>query len=268
MAQIDAINRVINLVSLVVLLFAIVKVYRQVRSLNLLDYLIMYLKYRQTIYEEMQKNPQIRQKQLLSIGITMLIATFWVISSLQHLLADWNFSNLFNVITTFGLLFLFLFQTWQTKHLNEDNRYLTFAYNYQRRHFDDVIQIFEKKLAEWTPQDDADQREWDRFHEILERVKAEAERNRRAAMFSDDLYALFDDKLLLHEGTEPLTFREKGILSYYVGYWDAGPYNDYTLGMLEDMDDRERKVVTRVFNVTMGLMAAGLVWVAVRQVVG
>lgn len=53
MAQIDAINQVINLVSLVVLLFAIVKTYRQVRSLNLLDYIIMYLKYRQTIYEEM-----------------------------------------------------------------------------------------------------------------------------------------------------------------------------------------------------------------------
>lgn len=83
MAQIDAINQVINLVSLVVLLFAIVKTYRQVRSLNLLDYIIMYLKYRQTIYEEMQKNPQIRQKQLLSIAVTLLIATFWVISSLQ-----------------------------------------------------------------------------------------------------------------------------------------------------------------------------------------
>ncbi|ARY92055.1 MULTISPECIES: hypothetical protein [Lacticaseibacillus] len=268
MAQIDAINQVINLVSLVVLLFAIVKTYRQVRSLNLLDYIIMYLKYRQTIYEEMQKNLQIRQKQLLSIAITLLIATFWVISSLQHLLAQWNFSNLLNALTTLGLLGLFLFQTWQTKHLNEDNRYLTFANHYQHRHFDDVLHIFQKKLDEWIPQDDADQRERHRFHELLERVKAEAEHNRRAAMFSDDLYALFDDKLLLHDGSEPLTFREKGILSYYVGYWDAGPYNDYTLGMLEDMDERERRIASRVVNVSMGLMAAGLIWVAVRQVVG
>ncbi len=147
MAQIDAINQVINLVSLVVLLFAIVKTYRQVRSLNLLDYIIMYLKYRQTIYEEMQKNPQIRQKQLLSIAVTLLIATFWVISSLQHLMAQWNFSNLLNAITTLGLLGLFLFQTWQTKHLNENNRYLTFANHYQRRHFDDVLHIFQKKLG-------------------------------------------------------------------------------------------------------------------------
>lgn len=54
MSPIDTINRVINMVSLVILLFYIVKTYRQVRSLDFLDYFVLYLKHRQTIYDEMQ----------------------------------------------------------------------------------------------------------------------------------------------------------------------------------------------------------------------
>ena len=64
MSPIDTINRVINMVSLVILLFYIVKTYRQVRSLYFLDYFVLYLKHRQTIYTEMQRNPQMRKKQL------------------------------------------------------------------------------------------------------------------------------------------------------------------------------------------------------------
>ena len=67
MSPIDTINRVINMVSLVILLLYIVKTYRQVRSLDFLDYFVLYLKHRQTIYAEMQRNPQMRQKQLLSL---------------------------------------------------------------------------------------------------------------------------------------------------------------------------------------------------------
>ena len=76
MSAIDTINRVINMVSLVILLIYIVKVYRQVRSLDFLDYFVMYLKHRQTIYAEMQRNPQLRQKQLLSLFVSLMILTF------------------------------------------------------------------------------------------------------------------------------------------------------------------------------------------------
>ena len=118
MSAIDTINRVINMVSLVILLIYIVKVYRQVRSLDFLDYFVMYLKHRQTIYAEMQRNPQLRQKQLLSLFVSLMILTFWVIGSFEKLLTAWNLGNFINALMTLWLFAFFIYQTWQTKYLN------------------------------------------------------------------------------------------------------------------------------------------------------
>lgn len=253
MSPIDTINRVINMVSLVILLFYIVKTYRQVRSLDFLDYFVLYLKHRQTIYAEMQRNPQMRQKQLLSLFVSLMILTFWVIGSLEKLMTAWNLGNLINALIVLWLFGYFLYQTWQTKYLNEQNRYLTFANHFQQQHFNDVMAIFQRKLTAWSAEDDED---------------AQARRQRKAAMLSDDMYALFDDQLLLRVDSKPLTGREKKLLSYYVGYWDAGPYNDYSLSMIEEMDDQERRIVTKVLNVTMAMMGLGLVLLAIRQILG
>lgn len=87
-------------------------------------------------------------------------------------------------------------------------------------------------------------------------------------MLSDDMYALFDDQLLLHTDSRPLTGREKKLLSYYVGYWDAEPYNDYNLSMIEELDDQERRIVTKVLNIMMAMMGLGLVLLAIRQILG
>lgn len=268
MSAIDTINRVINMVSLVILLFYIVKVYRQVRSLDFLDYFVMYLKHRQTIYAEMQRNPQLRQKQLLSLFVSLMILTFWVIGSLEKLLTAWNLGNFINALMTLWLFAFFIYQTWQTKYLNEQNRYLSLGNRYQRKHFDDVMAIFHRKLVEWVPVNDEDARVLARFRRLYARVEEQARRDRKAAMLSDDVYALFDDQLLLRDDGEPLTNREKRLLSYYVGYWDAGPYNDYSLSMIEDMDERERRITSKVLNVVMTVTAAGLVLLAIRQIVG
>lgn len=141
MSPIDTINRVINMVSLVILLFYIVKTYRQVRSLDFLDYFVLYLKHRQTIYAEM------RQKQLLSLFVSLMILTFWVIGSLEKLMTAWNLGNLINALIVLWLFGYFLYQTWQNKYLNEQNRYLTFANHFQRKHFNAVMAIFKRKLA-------------------------------------------------------------------------------------------------------------------------
>lgn len=117
------------------------------------------------------------------------------------------------------------------------------------------------------PVNDEDAREQERFRRLYAQVEEQARQDRKAAMLSDDMYALFDDQLLLHDA-EPLTNREKRLLSYYVGYWDAGPYNDYSLSMIEDMDERERRITSKVLNVVMTVMAAGLVLLAIRQIVG
>ena len=156
MSPIDTINRVINMVSLVILLFYIVKTYRQVRSLDFLDYFVLYLKHRQTIYDEMQRNPQMRQKQLLSLFVSLMILTFWVIGSLEKLMTAWNFGNLINALIVLWLFGYFFYQTWQTKHLNEQNRYLTFANHFQRQHFNAVMAIFKRKLTAWSAEDDED----------------------------------------------------------------------------------------------------------------
>jgi hypothetical protein len=46
------------------------------------------------------------------------------------------------------------------------------------------------------------------------------------------------------------------------------PYNDYSLSMIEEMDDQERRIVTKVLNVTMAMMGLGLVLLAIRQILG
>ena len=214
MSAIDTINRVINMVSLVILLIYIVKVYRQVRSLDFLDYFVMYLKHRQTIYAEMQRNPQLRQKQLLSLFVSLMILTFWVIGSFEKLLTAWNLGNFINALMTLWLFAFFIYQTWQTKYLNEQNRYLSLGNRYQRKHFDDVMAIFRRKLVAWVPVNDEDERELARFRRLYAWVKEQARRDRKAAMLSDDMYALFDDQLLLRDDGEPLTNREKRLLSY------------------------------------------------------
>lgn len=268
MSPIDTINRVINMVSLVILLFYIVKTYRQVRSLNFLDYFVLYLKHRQTIYAEMQRNPQMRQKQLLSLFVSLMILTFWVIGSLEKLMTAWNLGNLINAVIVLWLFGYFLYQTWQTKYLNEQNRYLTFANHFQRKHFNAVMAIFKRKLAAWSAEDDEDALARERFQRLFERVSEQARRHRKTAMLSDDMYALFDDQLLLRADSKPLTGREKKLLSYYVGYWDAEPYNDYNLSMIEELDDQERRIVTKVLNITMTMMGLGLVLLAIRQILG
>ena len=150
MSPIDTINRVINMVSLVILLFYIVKTYRQVCSLDFLDYFVLYLKHRQTIYDEMQRNPQMRQKQLLSLFVSLMILTFWVIGSLEKLMTAWNLGNLINALIVLWLFGYFFYQTWQNKYLNEQNRYLTFANHFQQQHFNDVMAIFQRKLTAWS----------------------------------------------------------------------------------------------------------------------
>ncbi|MCT4384115.1 hypothetical protein [Lacticaseibacillus paracasei] len=268
MSPIDTINRVINMVSLVILLFYIVKTYRQVRSLDFLDYFVLYLKNRQTIYDEMQRNPQMRQKQLLSLFVSLMILTFWVIGSLEKLMTAWNLGNLINALIVLWLFGYFLYQTWQNKYLNEQNRYLTFANHFQRKHFNAVMAIFKRKLTAWSAEDDEDALARKRFQRLFDRVSEQAGRHRKAAMLSVDMYALFDDQLLLRADSKPLTGREKKLLSYYVGYWDAEPYNDYNLSMIEELDDQERRIVTKVMNITMAMMGLGLVLLAIRQILG
>ena len=38
--------------------------------------------------------------------------------------------------------------------------------------------------------------------------------------------------------------------------------------MIEDMDERERRITSKVLNVVMTVTAAGLVLLAIRQIVG
>ncbi|QXJ67296.1 hypothetical protein [Lacticaseibacillus paracasei] len=268
MSPIDTINRVINMISLAILLLYIVKTYRQVRSLNFLDYFVLYLKHRKTIYAEMQRNPQMRQKQLLSLFVSLMILTFWVIGSLEKLMTAWNFGNLINALIVLWLFGYFLYQTWQNKYLNEQNRYLTFANHFQRKHFNAVMAIFKRKLTARSAENDEDMQARERFQRLFDQVSEQARRHRKAAMLSDDMYALFDDQLLLRADSKPLTGREKKLLSYYVGYWDAEPYNDYNLSMIEEMDDQERRIVTKVLNITMAMMGFGLVLLAIRQILG
>lgn len=37
--------------------------------------------------------------------------------------------------------------------------------------------------------------------------------------------------------------------------------------MVEDMDDQERRIMTKVLNVTVGIMGAGLIFIALWQIV-
>ena len=180
----------------------------------------------------------------------------------------WNFGNLINALIVLWLFGYFFYQTWQNKYLNEQNRYLTFANHFQRKHFNAVMAIFKRKLTAWSAEDDEDAQARERFQRLFDRVSEQARRHRKTAMLSDDMYALFDDQLLLRADSKPLTGREKKLLSYYVGYWDAGPYNDYSLSMIEEMDDQERRIVTKVLNVTMAMMGLGLVLLAIRQILG
>lgn len=46
------------------------------------------------------------------------------------------------------------------------------------------------------------------------------------------------------------------------------PYNDYNLSMIEELDDQERRIVTKVLNITMTMMGLGLVLLAIRQILG
>ncbi|MEE1524267.1 MAG: hypothetical protein UHK99_05180, partial [Lacticaseibacillus paracasei] len=179
MSPIDTINRVINMVSLVILLFYIVKTYRQVRSLDFLDYFVLYLKHRQTIYDEMQRNPQMRQKQLLSLFVSLMILTFWVIGSLEKLLTAWNLGNLINALIVLWLFGYFLYQTWQNKYLNEQNRYLTFANHFQWKHFNAVMAIFKRKLTAWSAEDDEDAQARERFQRLFDRISEQVRRHRK-----------------------------------------------------------------------------------------
>ena len=54
----------------------------------------------------------------------------------------------------------------------------------------------------------------------------------------------------------------------YNGYNDYNDYNDYNLSMIEELDDQERRIVTKVLNITMAMMGLGLVLLAIRQILG
>ncbi|MFT8411816.1 MAG: hypothetical protein ABF743_06650 [Schleiferilactobacillus perolens] len=269
MPLLDNINRVLNIGALIVIMVTFMRAHRQLHSLDILDYMVLFLKHRQTIYDEMWKNPQLRQRQLLSTAVSLLISAFWLFGSLQRLAQAWTFPNLSNTLLTLGLLIWLTYSNWQNTRLMRDNRWLTWNNHYQRRHFQAVMEIFKTKLAEWQPliSTEDDQRDWQRFADIFQKITAQAAKDRDGAMLSDAMYQMFDDKLLLHPGVNPLSVHEKDLLSHYVGFWDAGPFNDYNISMIEDMDDQERCIMTKVLNVTVGIMGAGLIFIALWQIV-
>ncbi|WP_270229761.1 hypothetical protein [Lacticaseibacillus paracasei] len=267
MSTFNTLNRIINIALLFLLLIYIARIYYQVRSLHMLDYIRLCMKHRQTIYAEMQRNPQIRRKHLVVVAGSLMILTFWVINGLQQLVNDLSLGNVLNLLITVGLFVVFLYQTWHDKQLNDSNRFLTIANNYQERHFDEVMAIFNQKLATWTPTDKDDKQLLNHFQRLFDQTREQDNKDVKTAKLSDDMYALFDDRLVLRGDSKPLTLHEKKVLSYYVGYWDAGPYNDYNLRLIEKLNEEERQQMTKVFNSLFAAATLALVFVAIRQIV-
>lgn len=266
MSTFNTLNRIVNIASLFLLLIYIARIYYQVRSLNMLDYVRLYMKRRQTVYAKMQRNPQIRRKHLVVVAVSLMILTFWVIGSLRQAVNDLSLSNFVNLLITVGLFVGFLYQTWHDKQLNESNRFLTIGNNYQERHFDEVMAIFNQKLAAWTPTDKDDKQLRDHSQGLFDQAREQDNEDVKTAKLSDEMHALFDDRLILRDDSKPLTLHEKKVLSYYVGYWDAGPYNDYNLRLIEELNEEERQQMTKVFNSLFAAAALALVFVVIRQI--
>ncbi len=56
MSTFNTLNRIVNIASLFLLLIYIARIYYQVRSLNMLDYVRLYMKRRQTVYAKKPAN--------------------------------------------------------------------------------------------------------------------------------------------------------------------------------------------------------------------